>query len=83
MTTRDLQPQPAMANLNDERRRALRLLARRLDGCAEKVLLAEGFTVGQLAVLVLEGLAETWFAAGDRRGVWIKITEAGRKEIVD
>jgi hypothetical protein len=31
-----------MAALNDEQRRALRILARHLGGCAEAVLLAEG-----------------------------------------
>jgi hypothetical protein len=49
----------AMANLSNEQRRALRILARHPDGCAEAVLLAEGFSVGQLAELALEGLAET------------------------
>jgi hypothetical protein len=38
-----------MADLTDEQRRALRIVARHLDGCAEEVLLAEGFSVGQVA----------------------------------
>ena len=48
-----------MAQLNDEQRRALRILARHLDGCAEAVLLAEGFSIGQVTFLVGEGLAGT------------------------
>jgi hypothetical protein len=46
-----------MANLGDEERRALEALARHLDGCDEAVLLADGITVGQLAGLVIDGLA--------------------------
>jgi DNA-binding MarR family transcriptional regulator len=73
-----------MAKLSNERRRALRILARHLDGCAEAVLLAEGFSIGQLAELALEGLAETRRAqVGSRHRVWIKITEAGRKAIAE
>jgi hypothetical protein len=47
-----------MAKLTDERRRALRILSRHPDGRAEAVLLADGFNVGQLAVLEFDGLAE-------------------------
>jgi hypothetical protein len=73
----------AMAKLSDEQRRALRILARHLDGCAEAVLLAEGFSVSQLAVLVLdEGLIGTRLAeVGNRRTVWMQITDDGRKAI--
>jgi hypothetical protein len=46
-----------MANLGDEERPALEALARHLDGCDEAVLLADGITVGQLAGLVIDGLA--------------------------
>jgi hypothetical protein len=46
-----------MAKLNDEERRALNLLAGHSEGCDEAVLLADGVTVGQLAWLVIEGLA--------------------------
>jgi hypothetical protein len=50
-------PRPfQMTKMTEEQRRALRILARHLDGCAEAALLAEGFSVSQLAVLVLEGL---------------------------
>jgi hypothetical protein len=55
---------------------------RHLDGCAEAVLLAEGFSVGQLALLALEGLAETGPGQGGQR-VWIRITEAGRQAIAE
>jgi hypothetical protein len=73
-----------VAKLNDEQRRALRILARRLDGCAEEVLLAEGFSVGQLTVLVREGLAETRLVqGGTRQRVWMQITEAGRQAIAE
>ena len=71
-----------MAALNDEQRRALRTLARHLDGCAEAVLLAEGFSVGQVTFLVCEGLVETRLVqGGSRQRVWMKITEAGWKAI--
>jgi hypothetical protein len=43
--------------LNEKERRALEALARHPDGCDEAVLLADGFTVGQLAGLVIDGLA--------------------------
>jgi len=43
-------------NLTDEQRRALRILARHLYGCGEGVLMLEGFTVSQLAALVIGGL---------------------------
>jgi hypothetical protein len=38
-----------MANLSDEERRALNLLAGHSEGCDEAVLLANDVTVGQLA----------------------------------
>jgi hypothetical protein len=44
-----------MAKLTDEQRRALQLLAREHAGCAEVVLLAEGFSVGQLAEMPAGG----------------------------
>jgi hypothetical protein len=45
-----------MAKLSEEERRALDVLARHHDGCDEAVLLADGFTIGLLAGLVI-GLA--------------------------
>jgi hypothetical protein len=73
-----------MARLSDEQRRALRILADHPEGCAEEALLAEGFSVGQLAVLALDGFAETRRAQhGSRHRVWIEITAAGRKAIAE
>jgi SOS response regulatory protein OraA/RecX len=65
------------------RRRALELLSFR-DGCSEAILLAHGFTVGQIAELVRDGLA----TAHSRRVIvarhvveiaHVRITEAGRR----
>jgi hypothetical protein len=77
-----------MADLNDEQRRTLRILARHLDGCAEAVLLAEGFSVGQLAVLVVDGLAKMYRKATDvgarqKNVVWMEVTDEGRKVIAE
>jgi hypothetical protein len=47
-----------MAKLTDEHRRALQVLAREPVGCAEVALLAEGFSVGQLATLAMDGFAK-------------------------
>jgi hypothetical protein len=73
-----------MAKLSDEQRRALRLLAHRLDGCAEAVLLAEGFSIGQLAVLVIDGFAKmrtvTRFSL---KVAWMEITDDGQKAIAE
>jgi hypothetical protein len=75
-----------MANLTDEKRRALRLLAGNPNGCTEAIMLAHGFESATLSKLVLDGLAkvevhETKVAG--RRGkvkvTWLRITEAGRK----
>jgi hypothetical protein len=38
-----------MANLSDEERRALKLLAGHSDGCDEAALLADGLTIRHLA----------------------------------
>jgi hypothetical protein len=46
-----------MASFRDEERRALEAIARRLDGCDEAMLLADGIAVGQLAGLVIDGFA--------------------------
>jgi hypothetical protein len=44
-----------VAKLNDDQRRALKTLARP-DGCAEAMLLADGFSIDQLAGLVVGGM---------------------------
>jgi putative heme iron utilization protein len=77
-----------MATLNDEQKRALQLLARHPDGCAEAVLLAEGFSVGQLAVLVVDGFAKMHRTPTDVDGrqknvIWMEITEEGRNAIAE
>jgi hypothetical protein len=59
-----------------------RWAARHLDGCAEAVLSAEGFSVGQLALLALEGRGRDEGGQGGQR-VWIRITEAGRQAIAE
>jgi hypothetical protein len=62
--------------------RLSRLLARHPDGCAEAFLLADGLHVGQLAVVVVEGLAEMKLAAvAGRQRVWMTITDEGREAI--
>jgi hypothetical protein len=67
-----------MAKLSDEERRALNVLARHHDGCEEADFLADGFTIRQLAGLVIDG-----FATLERKGtlLWMRITEAGQKAI--
>jgi hypothetical protein len=70
-------PQP-VADLTDEQRRAL--MARHLDGRVEEVLLAEGFSIGQLAELALNRLVETKPGqGGSRHRGWLQITAAGRQ----
>jgi hypothetical protein len=77
-----------VAKLTDEQRRALGILARYPDGCAEAILLTDGFHVGQLAVLVMDGFATMRQRRADvggreRTAVWMEITEAGRKAIAE
>jgi hypothetical protein len=38
------------------------------DGCAEAALLAEGFSVGQLAALVVDGVAKMYRTTADVGG---------------
>ena len=76
-----------MAKLNDDQRRALKTLAHK-DGCAEAMLLADGFSIDQLAGLVVGGYAVMQRRRVDISGrmrtvVWMKITEAGQKAIAD
>jgi hypothetical protein len=75
----------AMAKLNDDQRRALEMLAHQ-DGCAEAALLADGFSIDQLAGLVVQGYAVMQRRRVDISGrmrtvVWMQITDAGRKAI--
>jgi hypothetical protein len=61
-----------------ERVRALRLLARCPDGCAETVMLAHGFTVAFLAGLVRDRYATAELNAANNV-VWLEITDLGRE----
>jgi hypothetical protein len=72
-----------MADLTDEQRRALRLLARRPDDLVE-----QGFSPTLLRELVRDGLAEAethHTLAGGRhvRVTLMKITAAGRKTVAE
>jgi hypothetical protein len=71
--------------LNDDERRALKMLAHR-DGCAEAVLLADGFSIDQVAGMVLGGYAvmqrrRVEISGRERTVVWVQITEEGRQAI--
>jgi hypothetical protein len=71
-----------MAKLNDDQRRALEMLAHQ-DGCAEAALLADGFSIDQLAGLVVQGYAvmqrrRVEISGRMRTVVWMQITEKGR-----
>jgi hypothetical protein len=75
-----------MAKLSDEERRALDVLAHHPDGCAEAVLLGDGFTIRQLSGLTIDGYAtleRKRSSVGGRETtvLWMQITEAGRKAI--
>jgi hypothetical protein len=77
-----------MAKPSDEERRALHLLAGHSDGCDEAVLLADGVSVGQLAGLVIDGLATmraTHIPLDGREKpvIWMKITDAGQTAIAE
>jgi hypothetical protein len=77
-----------MAMLNDEGTRSLEALARDPDGCAEAVLLADGFTIKLLSGLVIDGFAtlerrRTNVRGRERPVLWMQITEAGRQAISD
>ena len=74
------------SELSADRRRALRLLAGSSQGCTEAILLAHGFTIEMLIVLVRDGLAtatpETVHAG--RRPIEVVrmgITDAGRQAL--
>jgi hypothetical protein len=77
-----------MAELADEHRRALQVLAREPVGCAEVALLAEGFSIGQLAALVMDGFAKrrpivTNVGGREKIVLWMRITDAGRAALAD
>jgi hypothetical protein len=68
---------------SDEQRRALRLLARSPNGCAETVLLENGFSYEQLLALVFDGFAtirpSVTYDDAQNRIIWMKITAAGQR----
>jgi hypothetical protein len=69
-----------------DRRRALELIASCPDGCTETIMLAHGFTVGQLDELIRAGFATAQpdrMRAGDRaiEVTRVRITEAGREMV--
>ncbi len=77
-----------MADLSDQERQALNELAGHSDGCDEAVLLTGGFTIRQLAGLVIDGFATGSVArialdGREKPVVWMKITEAGRQAIAE
>jgi hypothetical protein len=60
-----------------ERVRALRLLAHCPDGCAETIMLAQGFTLALLAGLVRDRFAKA--ELNPAHVVWVDITDLGRE----
>jgi hypothetical protein len=77
-----------MADLTDEQRRALRILARNPNGCTDAVMMARGFEREILAMLVFDGLVnveahETILGRRHMKVFWLRITEAGRKAIAE
>jgi hypothetical protein len=75
-----------MAELGHEQRRALQLLARSPNGCAQLALRGYGFKRSLLAALVEGGLAtdEPQDTRAGRQSVtvaWLTITETGRQAI--
>ena len=77
-----------MADLTDEQRRALRILARSPNGCTEAIMLAHGFSAEVLGQLVVDGFANVEHGvmiAGQRQLMvrWIEITDLGQFVISD
>jgi hypothetical protein len=77
-----------MAKLSDEQLRALRILARHPHGCAEAVLLGQGFSHEQIGELVFDKLAmmQRSITHGEARAkivVLVQITAAGQRAILE
>jgi hypothetical protein len=75
-----------VSKLTNEQQRALRVLARHTDGCAQPALLADGFTVFQFVILVIEGFATMRRKCVDIGGreqkmIWLQITSTGHNAI--
>jgi hypothetical protein len=74
--------------LTNEQQRALRVLARHTDGCAQPALLADGFSVCQFVVLVIEGFATMRRKRVDIGGrekmmIWLQITPIGQSAVAE
>jgi hypothetical protein len=69
--------------LDDERRRALAVLAANPDGCTSTVMLAHGFSLALLNRLFRSGLAtmEREERGDDMIEIVLKTTEAGRQAL--
>jgi hypothetical protein len=77
-----------MTKLSNDELRVLRLLARSENGCTEPAIVAQGFTLDQIADLIFRGLAkrEVRNMPVDGRQVKIvrmQITPAGLQAIAD
>jgi hypothetical protein len=77
-----------MAQLSDEERRALQVLARSPNGCTEALMMAYGFELAFLGKLVFDGLAlatphDTRAGSKPMIVVRMTITAAGRKAIAE
>lgn len=73
-----------MADLTDEQRRALRILARSPNGCTKALMLAYRFTDDMLAELMINGLLTARYEHAVGRPemvVRMQISAAGRREI--
>jgi hypothetical protein len=78
---------PPIRPLDDERRRALALLAENPDGCSRTIMLARGFPLSLLNRLVRAGLATEHIEREDRPEkpieiVRLRITETGRRALL-
>jgi len=72
--------------LDDDRRRALAILAENPDGCTRAIMLARGFPLALLNRLVRTGLATSHHDREERPDkpieiVRLRITEAGRRAL--
>jgi hypothetical protein len=69
--------------LTGEQQRALHELARHSDGCAQRALLADGFSISEFVILVLEGFATMRRKRIDVGGIeiWLQITSIGQSAI--
>jgi hypothetical protein len=69
--------------LTGEQQRALHELARHSDGCAQRALVADGFSISQFVILVIEGFATMRRKRIDVGGIeiWLQITPIGQNAI--